>query len=81
MGSALEKLSKLFELKDGWAFGEGKAFSTLVKSTAIDVVAALEGQYPVDVFPGRNGQIIITQYTPSGDVDVIVDDADSHDRI
>lgn len=74
--SAMEKLTKLFDLRDGWAFGEGKAFSTLVKSTSIDVLAELSLHYPTDVFPGRQGQIIVTMYTPSGAVDVIVDDSE-----
>jgi hypothetical protein len=57
------KLREFADFKDGWAFGEGVAFTDRVLVTARQVVGAFDyDSKSIDVFPGRDGAITVAIY-------------------
>jgi hypothetical protein len=66
---SLEKLARIAKYRDGWAYGEGRAFS----ENAIKIATMLVGLGgTTDVFPGRNGEITVTFYRDADSYDFIV---------
>jgi hypothetical protein len=62
---ALAKLERIHGFRDGWAYGQGVAFSENVYNVAkrlLNMAQFIVGCGGVDVFPGRHGQIIVTFY-------------------
>jgi hypothetical protein len=71
---ALEKLRRFRHFQNGWAFGEGRAFTRSVIDAAEEIIAQLQrkGLSECDVFPGRNGQIIVAVYSGPTSLDFYV---------
>lgn len=67
----LQKLRQFAELPKGWAGGEGEPFDADVLEAA-ELLGYCLLDWPVptvsswDVFPGRNGNIVVTAYLKSG---------------
>jgi hypothetical protein len=89
---ALAKLERIHGFRDGWAYGQGVAFSEKVYSTAkrvLNMAQFIVNCGGVDVFPGRHGQITVTFYkglesynfvVASDNVQVIRESADGDDQ-
>ena len=58
-----DKLRTFATYPDGWAFGEGRAFSQEVLTQAGWLMDKLDDAgHEFDVFPGHDGQIVVTAY-------------------
>ncbi len=77
---AVTKLDSFKKLQNGWAFGEGIAFPPLVLLRAEQIIERLvrDGYNDIDIFPGRDGQIVVTAYGHRVSFDLsICDDAEA----
>jgi hypothetical protein len=75
--AAFEKLERIHDFRDGWAYGEGIAFPEKVYDLAkrlLNMAQSVVGCEGVDVFPGRHGQIIVTFYKGSQSYNFVVAD-------
>jgi hypothetical protein len=63
--SISDKLIEFAALEKGWCFGEGEPFSSRVLEVAAFIATNAEfwpNVKHIDVFPGRDGQIIVSVY-------------------
>lgn len=78
--TALTKLEKFATFNRGWAFGEGYAFSHEVIDGAKKVVAVYDDDYNIDVFPCRDGSVIVAVYISGRSLEFRIGfETESHD--
>lgn len=70
---SVEKLNRFASYPDGWAYGEGHRFDAVVLDRARTILTLAKAlELEVDVFPGRNQQIIVTIYRANESFDFAV---------
>ena len=63
--SSSKKIQSFQTLTAGWSFGEGVAFQAQILNKANQLVKSAHavGFHDMDVFPGLNGEIMVTLYS------------------
>ena len=60
MHETIQKVKSFLEFEAGWYFGKGTEFKEKVINKAIEIINSVN--YETDVFPGENGEVMVSIY-------------------